>query len=114
MKPLFSLGQIVTRKQFTDGFKKFPLDIHELIVTDIRYVETATMPPYFRIKAENQQDSRIYYEGAERFFEGCEPSVREFISQLFGDNETKAAAVSEKFGVSLSAAMEDVEQYCGG
>jgi hypothetical protein len=66
--PRFQLGQMVKAIAFVDCFKRHNREISNLIVTEMRLIDSG-LPPYWRIKAESlEKNNNSYVEGAERFF----------------------------------------------
>jgi hypothetical protein len=66
--PRFQLGQMVKAIAFVDCFKRDNPEVSNLIVTEMRLIDSG-LPPYWRIKAESlEKNNNSYVEGAERFF----------------------------------------------
>ncbi len=68
MEPQFKIGQKVNAKKFVDCFGKVQEQVNGLTVYSIALIESKSMQPYYRIKADKANGPVILVEAAERFF----------------------------------------------
>ena len=69
-RPTFRVGQRVTAIALPDGVPYPREEIPNLTVSDVRLQTSASLPPYYRVTAENStHPTHPLVEGAERFFE---------------------------------------------
>ena len=69
-EPRFKRGQIVNRKEFTDGRSVFHPAMNGLVVYSTRFIECQSIPSYHRVLAYGPNGEMA--EGAEHFFESAE------------------------------------------
>ena len=66
---MFTVGQTVAAKAFTDCFGKHHERISNMTVAEVRKISSPTMSDYYRIKATKDEGRVSYVEAAARHFD---------------------------------------------